>query len=129
MNHYVQQMLSCFDGKNDVLGFAFSVNGSISTVEMFGSAALFGKLRHKLLRSAASEAATVGDADADYDHPADVDVQAFITAAGKATNKRTETSSDTVIEHYHNSRSDMFKTYHQNDCLHTAIYSSDKNVH
>jgi ABC-type oligopeptide transport system ATPase subunit len=104
------------------------VNGSVSTVEMFGSAALFGKLREKLLRSAASEAVTAGDTDAEYDHPADADVQAFITAAGKKKPKRADKDSDTFIEHYHSSQSDMFKTYHLTDSLHTAIYSADKNT-
>jgi len=128
IDDYVQQIQSCFDGKNDVLGFAFSVNGQISTVEMFGSAALFNKLQHKLLRSAASEAVIASGADADYVHPDDVEVQEFITAAGAAQSERKKTDSDTFSEHHRSSQSDMFETYHLDDCLRTAIYSTDKNV-
>lgn len=49
------------DGKNDVIGYAFAVNGKISSADVYASSDLFKKLWPKLLKSSAAEAVAEKD--------------------------------------------------------------------
>jgi hypothetical protein len=53
---YLKTVGGLLAGKSDVVGYAFAVNGTINSVEVFGSAELFAKLYPKLIRAAAVEA-------------------------------------------------------------------------
>jgi O-acetyl-ADP-ribose deacetylase (regulator of RNase III) len=119
---YLQHVQACLVG-HDVIGFAFSINGKIQAAEIFGSADLFGKLRAKLLKSAASEAAFAVDAKADFTHPTEADVEEFIYAADSKKATKKQLNDETVTEHQKNSTSEIFKTLHLGDCLHTTIYA------
>lgn len=53
---YVKKLAGVIEGKNDVIGFAFAINGKVNSADLYGSAALFRKLWPKLLEAAAVEA-------------------------------------------------------------------------
>jgi O-acetyl-ADP-ribose deacetylase (regulator of RNase III) len=120
---YLRHVQACFERKSEVVGFAFSINGKIQAIETFGSANLFGKLRAKLLKSAASEAAFAVDAKADFTHPTEADVKELIRAADSKGATKKPLDDETVMEHHKSSTSEMFKTLHLGDCLHTTIYA------
>jgi len=53
---YVKELQPLIDGKEDVIGYAFAINGKMNSADVYGSHALFNKLWPKLLNSAAVEA-------------------------------------------------------------------------
>ncbi|NDW19245.1 hypothetical protein D0T53_10005 [Dysgonomonas sp. 216] len=53
---YMNALKPALEGRKNITGIAFCINGKISTIEWFGNSALFDKLKIKLLESAANEA-------------------------------------------------------------------------
>lgn len=53
---YLAGFIPLIEGKDDVIGYAFAVNGHINSAEVYGSHALFKKLWPKLIRASAIEA-------------------------------------------------------------------------
>src|SRR5262249_53004669 len=53
---YTEELSGVVEGRKDVLGYAFAVNGQLNSVEIYGTAELFGKLWPKLLKANALEA-------------------------------------------------------------------------
>jgi hypothetical protein len=55
---YLQELAGIVNGKNDVIGFAFAIDGKLNSVDVYGSHELFAKLWMKLLRASCVEAVT-----------------------------------------------------------------------
>jgi hypothetical protein len=53
---YLKALDGVTGGKDDVIGYAFAINGKINSADVYGSHALFSKLWPKLLKSSAVEA-------------------------------------------------------------------------
>ena len=53
---YVRALSPIVDGKRDVIGFAFAINGAVNSADVYASHALFLKMWPKLLKSSAVEA-------------------------------------------------------------------------
>lgn len=53
---YIKALSPAIDGKDDVIGYAFAINGKINSVDVYASHALFVKLWPKLLKSSVVEA-------------------------------------------------------------------------
>jgi hypothetical protein len=53
---YVSKLAPITEGKNDVIGYAFAINGKINSAEVYYSNALFRRFWPKLLRTSAIEA-------------------------------------------------------------------------
>ncbi len=56
MDEYVKKFTSIVAGKNNVIGYAFVINGEINSADVYASSALFKKLWPRLLRATAVEA-------------------------------------------------------------------------
>jgi len=93
ISEYMDTLQLAFEGKNDILGFVFFINGKISTVETFGHATLFKKLQKKLLEAAASEALEQYDEKLNFTAPTLDMFHTFIEKAeqGIETSRRTST--------------------------------------
>jgi hypothetical protein len=96
---YIKELQPSIDGKDDVIGYAFAVNGKLSSADVFGSHALFAKLWPKLIKSAAVEALAELTPDATPTATASVDeVTRFLNdpqagqAQRKQVNDRTEST-------------------------------------
>ena len=61
---YIQELSGIIDGKKNVTGFAFAINGEVNSVDVYRSNTLFRKLWPKLLRAAATEAIAESDISA-----------------------------------------------------------------
>ncbi|MDR3252174.1 MAG: hypothetical protein LBT35_01215 [Tannerella sp.] len=133
VKEYLDAIRPAFDRKSGITGIAFSINGRISTVENFGSAELFGKLRDKLrdklLESAANEAFSKYDGRLDYRIPSAEDVKNFIIEAKSGRENVSKTGEITLERRYETSRSILFKTYHEDEGrkekVHTSVYNTD----
>jgi hypothetical protein len=53
---YVAKLAPIVEGKNDVIGYAFAINGTINSAEVYYSNSLFRRFWPKLLRTSAIEA-------------------------------------------------------------------------
>jgi hypothetical protein len=125
---YVNALQPAFDGKNDVLGFAFFINGKISTVETFGNAALFKKLQKKLLEAAASEALEQYDEKLKFETPAQTALKTFMDLAEKGTETARQTSAQMMEYAKKTDSSILLRTVNTDAgkaALHTSIYSTD----
>ena len=56
VDDYMRTLLPIVDKKNDVIGFAFAINGVVNSADVYASHALFLKMWPKLLKSSAIEA-------------------------------------------------------------------------
>ena len=56
VDEYIKKLGNIVDGKSDVIGYAFSVNGQINSADIYVSNGLFKKLWPKMLKASAIEA-------------------------------------------------------------------------
>lgn len=56
---YLQQLAGIINGKNDVIGYAFAIDGQMNSADLYASHDLLAKLWMKLLRASAVEAVAV----------------------------------------------------------------------
>lgn len=106
---YVKKLAGIVDGQDDVIGFAFSINGKINSADVFALNALFEKLWPKLLRAASTEAIAELDGAPSAKAATVADVDAFMRGVDRqAAEERVvssrvklftrETTEDIVIE-------------------------------
>jgi hypothetical protein len=55
-NDYIKNLSSIINGKRDVVGFVFAINGQINSADVYSSNALFAKLWPKMIEASAIEA-------------------------------------------------------------------------
>ncbi len=89
IDKYVSKLSSAPDGKNDVIGFVFAINGKVQASDVYGSPALFRKVWPRLLRASATEAFSELQKDK---KPAPVGAEAFrafleASSKGKVTDE------------------------------------------
>ena len=71
-----------------MVGYAVALNGTVATVDLFGSPQLFQKLETKLVRSYLTEAVDIA-AQKDVKPPSPADVKAFMADADKAAEQKS----------------------------------------
>jgi hypothetical protein len=84
---YVRKLSGIINGKTDVIGYAFTINGKINSADVYGSNALFQKLWPKLLKASAVEAIAELQKGAKFETVKSASVKDFFVEAedGKAT--------------------------------------------
>jgi len=115
-DEYVRKLSPIIEGKNDVIGYVFGINGQINSADVYSSSALFKKLWLKLIESSATEAVGEFEKGKTYDQVKAEAVKTFLTDAegGKADEKevtsrvtsvRRETDKNLFFETRDRSRS------------------------
>jgi hypothetical protein len=84
---YVKKLLPIVEGKTDVIGFAFAVNGQVNSADVYASHSLFQKFWPILLKGSAVEAIAQGEKGKKYTAITGEKVQAFLADAEKGTAK------------------------------------------
>lgn len=56
IDEYIKNLSSAINGKSDVIGYAFAINGKLNSADVYVSNALFKKLWAKMLKASATEA-------------------------------------------------------------------------
>lgn len=94
-DEYVKALANVVEGKDDVIGYAFAIDGKVNSVDIYASADLFRKLWPKLIKSSSVEAIAEGKKDAKFAEATVDDVKKCMADAeqGKLTEK---TVSDRV---------------------------------
>lgn len=85
VEEYVKALSGIVEGKKDVVGYAFAINGKINSADIYASSAMFEKLWPKLLRASATEAIAELDATSAARAAQVADVEAFIASADQAS--------------------------------------------
>lgn len=128
VKEYIKATEPLFADKTDILGFAFCVNGKISTVDIFGNAVLFAKLKAKLVESAANEAVFNYNEKTTFENPTAVEIQSFIDSAKKGEETERKTGENTTERKYTTEKSIMYRTYNTDagdNPIHTTIYNTE----
>ena len=86
---YRTKLANAPEGKSDVVGYAFAINGKLNSVDIYVSNAMFGKLWEKNLRSSSTEAFAELKKDARFEAAKAEDVTRCLddAATGKANEK------------------------------------------
>lgn len=89
VDDYVQKLSPIVEGKNDVIGYVFAINGQINSADVYSSGALFKKLWPKLIESSATEAVGEFEKGKTYDQVNAEAVKSFLVDSenGKADEK------------------------------------------
>ena len=101
---YVKKLQSAADGKEDVIGYAFAVNGVINSADVYASHQLFMKLWPMLLKGSAVEAISELKKDKSFKPVTADKVEAFLTDAekgkenGKDISKRVRVTEQETAE-------------------------------
>ena len=90
---FIQELAGIVNGKSDVVGYAFAINGKVNSADIYGSHELFAKLWMKLLRASAFEAVADFDAGKKFDG---VDAKTVTAAVNDAD--RGKASANTLTE-------------------------------
>jgi len=107
---YVDKFKPLLDGKTDVIGFVYVINGEINSAEIYNNKTLFRALWPKLLDAAVTEAVTECNNDRTYPPlPAD-DVKAFFQTAVSGTTSERDVWKSTRVRTYTTASTVLFET-------------------
>ncbi len=97
-DEYVRKLSNLIDGRSDVIGYAFAVNGKINSADVYVSNTLFKKLWPRMLKAAAIEAVAEKDTRAASTPAAKPDeVKAFMSDADRGRAEERASSGSTRI--------------------------------
>lgn len=80
---YINDLSGITAEKDDVVGYAFSINGKMNSIDLYSSNSLFQKMWPKLIRAAAVEAFTESNHGKDFATPTCEDVKVCMEDVGK----------------------------------------------
>lgn len=90
---YVKALGGLLEGKTDVIGYVFAINGKINSADVYASSVLFRKLWPKLLKASAIEAVAELRRGEKFEAPKSDAVQGFLDDSPKGTEKQKDVSS------------------------------------
>lgn len=89
---YFKALEGIVDGKTDVIGYVFAINGKINSADVYASSALFKKLWPKLLKASSIEAVAEMRQGERFDAPKPAAVQGFLDESEKGVDKPKDVS-------------------------------------
>jgi hypothetical protein len=92
-DNYIKALSGIVDGKSDVIGYVFAINGKINSADVYASSVLFKKLWPKLLKASAIEAIAELRRGEKFEAPRPDAVRGFLDDSPKGTEKRKDVSS------------------------------------
>lgn len=87
---YVEELMNSIEGKQDVIGYIFAINGTLNSGDIYSSHQMFKKLWPRLLTASAIEAISLKDQDTGAISPTTTQVQQMMTDAdaGRSEERR-----------------------------------------
>jgi hypothetical protein len=80
---YIKALAGTVEGKNDVIGYAFAINGKLNSADIYANSGLFRKLWPKLIKASAIEA-TSEKKEGKFAQASEMDVYMCVNNAEKA---------------------------------------------
>ena len=93
---YVKALGNVVNGKPDVIGYVFAINGKINSADVYASSSLFKKLWPKLLQASAIEAVAELRRGEKFTAPAAAAVQGFLDDSPKGADEKQKDISSRV---------------------------------
>src|SRR5712691_5819553 len=93
---YVRALSGIVEGKPDVIGYVFAINGKINSADVYASSALFKKLWPKLLKSSAIEAVAELRRGEKFTAPPADAVKGFLDDSPKGSDEKQKDVSSRV---------------------------------
>jgi hypothetical protein len=107
---YVKALAGIVDGKPNVIGYAFAINGKINSADVYASSQLFKKLWPKLLKASAIEAVAELHRGEKVEAPRADAVQDFLDDSPKGAEKQKDVSSRVQMVTRESDESVFFET-------------------
>jgi hypothetical protein len=107
---FLQDLAGIINGKNDVLGYAFAIDGKLNSADVYASHDLFAKLWMKLLRAASVEAATQYKAGKKFEPVTVTAVKAALADAESGKSSATNLTARTEVVVKESAQNVMFET-------------------
>jgi hypothetical protein len=120
-SEYTDALGRILEGKADVVGTAFAVNGEPSTVEIYAGPGLFQKLWPKLLKGAALEAISKKTEKAPTKPVTEENIRTLMAQASDGKPSRRDLAGDVVMETVDGTRSATFDTKVKGQVLHRQV--------
>mgnify|MGYP001255512710 FL=1 len=110
VDEYVQALNGIVNGKSDVIGYAFAINGKINSADVYVSNALFKKLWAKMLKASATEAVAESRSVRLADPVKAESVKGFMDDSDKAKAKEQSVGAGARLVTRENKDNVMFET-------------------
>ena len=94
---YLNEFEPLLNGKTDVIGFAYAINGELNSAEVYNNKNLFRALWPKLLDSAVTEAVAEWDNDRKYQNVQASELKSFFETALSGSAKERTVSKSTLV--------------------------------
>jgi len=97
---YIQELAGIVNGKSDVIGYAFAINGKVNTADVYATHDLFAKLWMKLLRASCVEAVMESNGGKKFEPATTNAVKSAIQDAesGKASARNLTDRTEVVVK-------------------------------
>jgi hypothetical protein len=113
VDDYIDALSPAVKTKKNVIGLVVAINGHIVSADLYESENLFEKLRDKLLRAAAVEAAAEYQKEKDFGIPSISQVKEFLSDEKTYNEKYEQVNSDTILRITETRDKVIFDTYFQ----------------
>ncbi len=110
IDSYLRDLKGVADGKSDVIGYAFAINGKVNSADVYGSHELFTKLWPKLLKASAVEAVSESQAGRKFEPVNAAAVKAALTDADAAKGSARQVTDRISVVVKETPRNVMFET-------------------
>lgn len=107
---YMDELSKIIEGKDDVIGFVFAVNGEVNSADIYSSRTLFRKLWPKLLKSSAFEAIAEYKKDKKFGSVKEEGVRECLVDAEKAKASDTDISASVRMRTRETDKTVLFET-------------------
>jgi hypothetical protein len=113
VDDYIDALSPAIKTKKNVVGLVAAINGRVVSADIYESQTLFDKLRDKLLRAAAVEAAAEYQKGKDFEIPSAHQAQEFISDEDACKEKFVQVNSDTILRITETREKVIFDTHFQ----------------
>ena len=110
IDRYIQELAGVVKRQDDVIGYAFVINGKVNSADIYGSHQLFAGLWMKLLRASAVEAVSEYQAGTKFSPGTVADVRAMFADAESAKPAVRDLTARTQLVTKETARNVMFET-------------------
>ena len=127
--NYTNSLIKVIEGKKNIIGYVFAINGRINSAEIYSSSDIFLKLWPKLLQACAVEAIAKYDNDAEYTHPSIKSVKDFLKESDSVKIHKDKIDSQVSVSTKEAADKVVFETYRkgQSGPIHTSHIRTDKD--
>jgi hypothetical protein len=113
VDEYIENLSPAVKNKKHVIGLVAAINGRVVMADIYESEQLFDKLRDKLLRAAAVEAAAECQKGKDFGIPSVHQAQEFLSDENACKERYEQVNSDTILRITETRNTVIFDTYFQ----------------